>query len=152
MKEKVVEILVHIMSEMQGKESLQDIDLTDLKNRGYTQSEINAAVSWLYEHVQAPGARGARPGESGRGSRRVFHGAERTVFATSAQGYLIQMVELGLLDEHDLEAVIDRAMMSGYERLSVAEVRDIVTAVLFAREGEMRGSRHSPLTSEDTIH
>ena len=34
MIEKVVEILVHIMSEMQGKKSLQDIDLTDLKNRG----------------------------------------------------------------------------------------------------------------------
>ncbi len=152
MKEKVVEILVHIMSEMQGKESLQDIDLTDLKNRGYTQSEINAAVSWLYEHVQAPGVRSTRPGESGRGSRRVFHEVERTVFATSAQGYLIQLAELGILDEHDMEAVIDRAMMSGYERLSVAEVRDIVTAVLSAREGGMRGSRHSPLTGEDTIH
>lgn len=152
MKEKVVEILVHLMSEMQGKETLQDIDLTDLKNRGYTQSEINAALSWLSEHVQTPGARSLRPGESVRGSRRVLHEVERAVFATSAQGYLIQLVELGLLDEHDLESVIDRAVLSGYERLSVAEVRDIVTAVLFAREGGMRGSRHSPLTGEDTIH
>ncbi len=140
------------MSEMQGKKSLQDIDLTDLKNRGYTQSEINAAVTWLYEHVQAPGSRGVPSGEGGRGSRRVFHEAERAVFATEAQGYLIQLAELGLLDEKDLESVIDRAMMSGYERLSVPEVRDIVTAILFAREGGMRGSNHSPLTSEDTIH
>lgn len=82
----------------------------------------------------------------------MLHEVERAVFATSAQGYLIQLVELGLLDEHDLESVIDRAVLSGYERLSVAEVRDIVTAVLFAREGGMRGSRHSPLTGEDTIH
>lgn len=140
------------MSEMQGKKALQDIDLTDLKNRGYTQSEINAAVTWLYEHIQGPGARGLQPGEGTRGSRRVFHEAERAVFVTEAQGYLIQLAELGLLDEKDMEAVIDRAMMSGYERLSIAEVRDIVTAVLSAREGGMRGSHHSPLTSEDTIH
>ncbi len=152
MKEKVVEILVQIMSEIQGKKTLQDIDLTDLKNRGYTQSEINAAVTWLVEHVQESGVRGVQPGEGGRGSRRVFHEAERAVFATAAQGYLIQLAELGLLDEKDMEAVIDRAMMSGYERLSVAEVRDIVTAVLFAREGGKRGSNPSPLTSEDTVH
>jgi uncharacterized protein Smg (DUF494 family) len=74
------------------------------------------------------------------------------VFGTAAQGYLIQLAELGLLDERDMEAVIDRAMMSGYERLSVNEVRDMVSAVLFSREGGLRGSNHSPLTSEDTIH
>jgi uncharacterized protein Smg (DUF494 family) len=74
------------------------------------------------------------------------------VFGTAAQGYLIQLAELGLLDEKDLEAVIDRAMISGYERLSVNEVRDMVTAVLLSREGGLRGSHHSPLTSEDTIH
>jgi uncharacterized protein Smg (DUF494 family) len=150
MKEKVVEILIYIMSEMQGKKALQEVDLTDLKSRGYSQSEITAAVSWLYEHVQGSG--GLAKVEGGRGSRRVFHEAERAVFATAAQGYLIQLAELGLLDEKDMEAVIDRAMMSGYERLSVGEVRDIVTAVLFAREGGMPGSNHSPLTSEDTIH
>jgi uncharacterized protein Smg (DUF494 family) len=152
MKEKVVEILVHIMSEIQGKKALQDIDLTDLKNRGYSQSEIHAAVTWLYEHLQGLANRGVQAGEGSRGSRRVFHEAERMVFGTAAQGYLIQLAELRLLDEKDMEAVIDRAMMSGYERLSVNEVRDMVTAVLFSREGGLRGSNHSPLTCEDTIH
>jgi uncharacterized protein Smg (DUF494 family) len=152
MNEKVVEILIHIMSAMQGKNSPQDIDLTDLQKRGYSPSEINAAVTWLYEHIQAPGGRMGRPAEGGRGSRRVFHEAERSVLGTAAQGYLIQLAELSLLDEKDMEAVIDRAMMLGYERLSVNEVRDVVTAVLFAREGGTPGSNPSPLTSEDTIH
>jgi len=150
MNEKVVEILIHIMSAMEGKKAPQEIDLTDLKNRGFSQSEINAAVTWLAEHIQATGGRLGRPVEGRRGSRRVFHEAERAILGTAAQGYLIQLAEIGLLDEKDMEAVIDRAMMLGYERLSVNEVRDVVTAVLSAREGT--GSNASPLTSEDTVH
>ena len=82
----------------------------------------------------------------------MLHEAERVAFSIEAQGYLIQMVELGLLDDKDMEAVIDRAMVSGYERLSLAEVREIAAGVLFAREGSLPGTNHSLLTNEDTIH
>jgi uncharacterized protein Smg (DUF494 family) len=152
MKEKVVEILVYIMSEIQEEKRLNDIDLSDLKNRGYTQSEINAAVTWLYEHVQGFGTGGELPRSPSRGSRRVLHEAEKIAFSTTAQGYLIQLTELGLLDDKDLETVIERAMVAGYEKLSIAEVREIIAAVLFAKEGRIPGSTHSMLNSEESIH
>lgn len=152
MKEKVVEILVFIMSEIQGKKTLQDIDLSDLKGRGYTQSEINAAVTWLFEHVHGIESGSVSSIQTARGSRRVLHDIERVAFSTEAQGYLIQLVELGLLNDKDIEAVIERAVVSGYERLSIPEVRDVVASVLFAKEGKFPGSNHSLLGSEDTIH
>ena len=52
MKEKVIEILVYIMSEVQENKRLSDIDLGDLKSQGYTQSEISAAFSWLYDTMR----------------------------------------------------------------------------------------------------
>jgi uncharacterized protein Smg (DUF494 family) len=152
MKEKVVEILVYLMSEIQENKPLNDIDLSDLKNRGYTQSEINAAVTWLYEHVQGFGTAGEYSRIPSRGSRRILHEAEKIAFSTTAQGYLIQLTELGLLDDKDLEVVIERAMVGGYEKLSVAEVREIVATVLFAKEGRIPGSTHSLLNSEESIH
>jgi uncharacterized protein Smg (DUF494 family) len=74
------------------------------------------------------------------------------VFSMEAQGYLIQLAELGLLDDRDLEAVIDRSMSSGYAGLTVQEVREVVAAVLFARERPSGSSGHSMLNNEDTIH
>ncbi len=152
MKEKVVEILVFIMSEIQDTKRLNDIDLTNLKERGYTQSEINAAISWLYEHVQGLGARGDSTAAPSRGSRRILHEAEKAAFSTTAQGYMIQLTELGLLDDRDLEAVIERAMVAGYEKLSVSEVRELVASVLFAKEGKISGATNSMLNSEESIH
>jgi uncharacterized protein Smg (DUF494 family) len=152
MKEKVVEILIYLMSEIQGEKALQDIDLSDLKSRGYTQSEITSAVSWLFEHVHGIETGTAASFRPGRDSRRVLHEAERMAFSTAAQGYLIQLAELKLLDDKDLELVIERAMVSGYEKLTVPEVRDVVAAVLFAKEGNLPGSNHSLPMREDTIH
>jgi len=152
MKEKVVEILIYIMSEIQGEKALQDIDLSDLKSRGYTQSEINSAMTWLFEHVHGIETGTAASIRSARGSRRMLHEAERMSLSTAAQGYLIQLAELKLLDDKDLELVIERAMVSGYEKLTVAEVRDLVAAVLSAKEGKLPGSNRSLPAREDTVH
>ena len=48
-----------------------------------------------------------------------------------------------------METVIDRVMASGYERLSISDVRPIVAAVLFGRRGE---GDSLFLEGGDTIH
>lgn len=152
MKEKVVELLMYIMSEMRGEKSLGEIDLSDLKSRGYTQSEISQAFSWLLENVQMQQAGSLRTSSRSRGSRRVLHDAEKFVLSTESQGYLIQMREIGLLNEDDLETVIERAMASGYDKLTPAELQEIVASVLFSRPGGDRGSHPSLLEGDGTVH
>ncbi len=152
MKEKVVEILVFIMSEIQENKRLQEIDISELKNKGYTQSEISAAFTWLYDNIQQGDAQRSRAKDIARGSHRVFHEAERQILSTEAQGYLMQLRELGLLDDNDLETVIERAMMSGYQKLSVEEVRDVVTAVLFVKDSTKPSSGRSMLNEGDSVH
>ena len=152
MKEKVLELLVHLMTEIQDTMSLHEIDVVDLQNRGYTQSEITAAFSWIAEHIAAL-EHEQRPvrGTSGI-SRRVLHSAEKLMMTTESQGYLIQLTELGLLDDAGLESVIDRAMAAGQERLGLTELRMIAETVVFG--SERRGSERgiTMLGSGDTIH
>lgn len=152
MKEKVVELLVFIMSEMQENKRISDIDLTDLRTRGYTQSEISAAFSWICENIELNQQRPADSQRPASGSRRVLHDAEKAVLSTDSQGYLIQLSELGVLNEGEIETVIERAMMAGYEKLTVAELREIVASVLFARGGDESAGNRSMLNSGDTIH
>jgi uncharacterized protein Smg (DUF494 family) len=153
MKEKVVELLIFLMSEMRENKQISEIDPTELRTRGYTQSEISAAFTWIYENVElkerARPAGGSLPAP---GSRRVLHDAEKAALTTDSQGYLLLLCELGLLDDRECEAVIERAMMAGYEKLSVAELREIVASVLFARGLDDPDSHRSMLDSGDTIH
>ena len=152
MKEKVVEILIYLMSEIQDNKELNEIDLGDLRNRGYTPSEISAAFTWLYENLPAGEGTSSHAIKFSPGSRRVLHDAERYVLSTDGQGYLIQLHELGLLDDKDLENVIERAMMSGDARLTLSDVREIVTAVLFAKGRTGPGGHRSMPSDEDTVH
>lgn len=148
MKEKVVEILMYIMSEMQESKSISDIDMSDLKSRGYTQSEISAAFSWLHDNFQMRSGSRTSPDP---GSRRVLHDVEKSAISTEAQGYLIHLRELGLLSDQDLENVIERAMTTGFERLTVSELRTIVASVLFAKSPSS-GTNRLMLNTEDTVH
>jgi uncharacterized protein Smg (DUF494 family) len=152
MKEKVIEILVYIMAEVQQNKRLSDIDLGDLKSQGYTQSEISAAFSWLYDTMRIADGVLTRATKPVLGSRRVLNEAEKLVLSTESQGYLIQLRELGLLDDQDMESVIERAMVTAYEKLPVDEIREIVASVLFSKIGRGAGTNHSMLNSRDTIH
>jgi uncharacterized protein Smg (DUF494 family) len=152
MKERIVEILIYLMSEMQENKTLQDIDLGDLKNKGYTQSEISAAYSWIFENMQSSPPEPLPSGRPAGSSRRVLHDAEKLVFSTESQGYLIQLRELGLLDEVDLETAIERAMVAGYEKLTIGEVRQIVAAILFSKGKGSLGVDPMMLDDGDTIH
>jgi uncharacterized protein Smg (DUF494 family) len=151
MKERIVEILIYIMSEIQENKGLADIDLGELKEKGYTQSEISTAFSWLYDTMHLSEGVLTRPGRPAQGSRRMLHDLEKSLITTEGQGYLIQLTELGLLDERDVEQVIERAMVSGYEKLTLPELQELVASVLFSRPGSS-GSNRSMLNSRDTIH
>ncbi len=151
MKERVVEILVYLMSGIDANKRLSEIDLDDLKSKGYTQSEISAAFSWLYDNLPVQDGVVVRGAIASKESRRVLHDAEKFMMTTDAQGYLMQLCEVGLLENRDLENVIERAMMSGFEKLSMFEIREIVAAVLFARSSNWYESR-SMVNNNETIH
>ncbi len=148
MKEKIVEILIYLMTEIRENKHMTDIDLGTLTRKGYTQTEISAALSWLYEsmHITEAGTRVSVPVP---GSWRVLHEAEKQVIGIEGYGYLVQLRTLGIIDDADLETVIERAMMSGYERLSFEDIREVVGSVILTHQGD--GSTRSVLTSKDTI-
>jgi uncharacterized protein Smg (DUF494 family) len=152
MKEKVVEVLIYIMSAMQDDRPLSELDLADLKTQGYTPSEISAAFSWIYENVELKQQRLPDRGASNPESRRALHDAEKSALTTDAQGYLIQLGELGILDHRTMETVLERVMMTGYEKLSVADLREIVAAVLFTSGGNSSLGGRSMLNNGDTVH
>jgi len=60
----------------------------------------------------------------------LLHEIERSVISTKAFGYLIQLRELGIIDEVDFEQVLERAMMLGTTKVDVEDIKSIVASFL----------------------
>jgi len=138
MNERVVEILVYLMSQIREKNGgIEGIDgmSKELLNQGYTENEINTAFSWLFEKIRMD--QEEIFGESFnelRNGFRVLHEAEKLVIHPEAQGYLIQLKELGIISQSDMEQIIERAMMLGVSAVSAEDIKSIVVALLFSSD------------------
>ncbi len=144
MNERVMEILVYIMNEIrQKKRGLGELAVLsrDLMQRGYTESEINSAFSWLLERMRN-GIDEVMDSEDSafQQSTRYLHEVERMVISPEAFGYLLQLRELGLITHAEMETVIERAMMLGSPKVTVGDIKAMVASMLFETDGFTDGN------------
>jgi len=144
MNERVVEILVYIMSEIRGNKTVAaqlEVLSRDLVQRGYTENEISSAFSWLVDRYKSDFEELARnSGPTLSHSFRILHDLERLVITPAAQGYLLQLRALGILDDADLEGIIERAMMVGSPRIDESEIKSLIASTLFNPQGLPEGA------------
>ena len=152
MQEKIVEILVYLISELRKNTPIGDIDLSVLSKKGYSTSEISTAFNWLYEKVTHGDAIITDTARSSIHSHRSLHEAERNVITPEAFGYLIQLRELGLINDLDIEIVIDRIMMSGFATVDSEEIKLIVASLLLENDDSTNYGSRKMLHGNDTIH
>jgi Smg protein len=152
MQERIIEIIVYLVNEMRNNKSLGEIDLKVLEEGGYTQAEISSAYSWLFDQLAVSNEILPHIERQVGRSYRILHEVEKMVIAPEAQGYLIQLRELGIISDGMLEAVIDRAMISGYTTIGLEETRAIVASLVFEKGDLKRIGNRTISPSSDTIH
>ena len=152
MQERIVEIIVYLIHEIRNDKRLGEIDLHILSDRGYTQNEISTAFSWLFDKINLGETIIKESSNPAHRSFRVLHDAERSVISPEAYGYLIQLRELGLLDDFEIELAIDRIMMAGFGRVNVEEIKSIAAPLIFDFDDSNRVGSRLMLNTKDTIH
>ena len=134
MTERVVEILIYIMTEIRRNHDVSkklDMLSQNLIKKGYTESEISSAFTWLLDKIEHE-AEEMLPAESSslKHSFRHLHEIERSVIAPEAHGYIIQLRELGIIDEFDLEQILERILMLGPSQVGVTDVKHLISSLL----------------------
>ena len=152
MQEKIVEILIYLISELRKNVPMSDIDLTVLSQRGYLTTEISTAFNWLFEKISDGGTLITETAQSSPHSHRVLHDAERMIITADAYGYLIQLRQLGLISDMDIEVIIDRIMMSGYISVDSNEMKSIAATYLAESDDSFNSGSRTMLNSKDTIN
>ncbi|HTR80892.1 MAG TPA: DUF494 family protein [Bacteroidota bacterium] len=152
MREKIVEIIVYLMGALRNNTPLGEIDLSVLTNNGYTPTEISTAFSWVYEKISTGENLAKDVSKSSPHSHRVLHEAERMVFTPDAQGYLIQLRELGLISDEEIESVIDRVMLADYVTAGIPETKSIIASILLEGSDQQKSGSRMMFNGKDTIH
>lgn len=152
MQERIVEILVYLIGELRNNIPLADIDLSVLSRKGYSTTEISTAFNWLFEKISDGENIITETGTASPHSHRMLHDAERAIIQAEAYGFLIQLRELGLISENEIEVIIDRAMMSGYATVDLAEVKSMVAQLMAENDDSFNTGSRTMLGGKDTIN
>jgi uncharacterized protein Smg (DUF494 family) len=148
MQERIVEIILYLVSELRSNKRLSDVDVSSLTRDGYTQSEILSAFSWLFERLTLGKSMTDVAGGAST-SHRMLNAAEKKVIGSQAYGYLIQCQQLGLFTNMDIETIIERIMIAGFSTVGLEEMKSFVAGYLFDIESS---NGQVSLGTNDTIH
>lgn len=114
---RVVGLVIHLLKEIRDQRiQLDDMDdvSDELLGQGYTESEIDAAMSWVYSRLEDnQPADLIYQSETQSHSFRVLHNAEMSLIRADAYGLLLEMLNLRLLSIEDIEKIIERVMSYG---------------------------------------
>ena len=152
MQEKIVEIILHLINGLKDNGPIEETVVEELLQKGYTQTEISAAFSWLYDKVKIGETLLYGKKDISGKSYRVFHEAEKLFFTSEAQGYLIQCYELGLIDELQMEYIIDKAIFSGLSKVGIEEIKSLVLYTLFDLDDSDNMGSRIMINPNDTIN
>ncbi len=152
MYEKIIEIIVYVISELRQNKNINDINVEELQSLGYTSSEISTAISWLVDRLEFTEKFISGPQFSESDSFRILHDAEKELFTSEAWGELIQLNSLGIMTNEHIESLIERVVMMGLRRIDSQQLKNFVAGIIFnTQSNSMPGSRIM-LHGNDTIN
>lgn len=145
--ERIMEIIAWVVGTHERGVPIGKVDVSELTKRGYTDSEISAALSWILERGEGH----ADPSEFG--SFRVLHGLEAEVITPEAWGLLVSYHNLGFLTNADIEQIVERAMIMGGETLmDVPEIRALVAVYVMHQGPQPPDGSRSLLSGTEAVN
>lgn len=151
MFERIIEIIVHVISELRQNKQISEINVGELEQMGYTSSEISTAFSWLADTLDGADSFLSSVNYTKPESFRILHEAERDIFEKEAWGDLIQLHSLGILKNEHIENIIERTIMMGMRKIDSANLKSIVAMLVFNAEQGSQALRYS-LNGNDLIN
>lgn len=122
--EDVLDLLAFIAENMgkgEGVERIREV----LREKGYTESEINLAFNYLLLTF------GAHQKKSGWTKTRVLHPVENMFISPEAYGHVLRLRALKIIDDSQLEGIIEEALMQMERIVGIDEIKKAAYKILF---------------------
>ncbi len=137
---KILEIVVYLIDhirENQGRLSNMDDVSSDLRSMGYTDNEISSAYCWVMDRYGSGDSVYYSDFPDEHYSSRILTHAERFQFSTEAHGFMLKLLNLGLIDDEQLEMILDRGAMIGPKPVTLDQVKLVATSFVFGDSADV---------------
>ena len=151
MQDKIFEIIMYLLNEIKNHKKIQDVDIQSLMTNGYTDSEISTAFEWVLSNANKLEIiyEGTDPLSK---SKRLLHKSEKQLLSIEAEGFLIMMMELNILNEFDIDLLLEMLNHYGIKKASLKELKSVIAPLILGADYKYRNKNRIMLQRNDTIH
>jgi Smg protein len=139
MKESVLDVLMYLFEHYLDDDEV-DVDSDreslnlELVDAGFPEAEIHKAFTWLEGLTNDDEL--LSEARVGTASMRVYSHEETGRLDAECRGFLMFLEQVGVLEMHTRELVIDRVMALGNELIDLEQLKWVVLMVLFNQPGK----------------
>ncbi len=134
MRSRIFEIVVFLIDYIQGDTghlSESDDLWTSLEAQGYSEDEISSAYSWLMKRFDSPSQQLYSSFPKTHSSSRILTSLEHSQLTTKAHGFLMKLLNLSLIDDEQLEAIMDRVSSFDPKPATLDHIKLIASSIVF---------------------
>ncbi len=139
MKENVFDVLMFLFDNYLEDDyeitADQDMLKDKLVDAGFGNNQIDKAFDWL-EGLAIRNDVAQEEKLSGTGINRIFNDMEMSRLGTECRGFITYLEQAGVLDMHDRELVIDRAMALEAGEIDLYQLKWVTLMVLLNQPGK----------------
>lgn len=131
----VIDLIVYLVNRMKAGDTLGDIKLES--PNVYNRAEISAAYSWVIQKRESGELESIIRRDKHSHTYlppRILHFAERMVISPGAYGFLLELLNLGLIDYATLEKIIEAVMLNATERVSLDKIKETVSGIILSAD------------------
>ncbi len=153
MRNRILEIVVFLMDFMREhseRQSAPDDISIELKDMGYSDTEINTAYNWFLEQFNSSIEEYYRDFPENPNSIRVLTDEERMQLSSESYGFLLKLLNNRILNAEQFETILERVLLLIGETIDVDRMKIIVSSVLFKESEAPEASLFFDTSSEQS--
>lgn len=135
-----------------SKKALTEIDFTTLENMGYSQPEINAALSWIVSGAEYRDKFNVVNAPKAENPLRIMIDDERDIFTMESISELNNYVNLGIITYEQMELIIERLTVVGVSKVTPDLLKSIIASLVFSQNLNSPESMSLILTGNDSVN
>ncbi|HOI30109.1 MAG TPA: DUF494 family protein [Melioribacteraceae bacterium] len=151
MKNKIVEVITHILESLSRNIPLEDINHNLSKSKDYDEQTLGIAFSLIYDKMLL-NKKHEKKNSSVSKSKRILTEDEKDILGMDNHNYILHLTNLGLMDIENLESILEQIHFYPENKLTRKEINWMILVSLIEIDSEFPSGSRLHLYTSDSVN